>query len=252
MNSKTSVLERIDENTLLQILIKLNNTPRYDVLSKDKDEFLKYAASKLTKEQALIILRGLNYQGKTIDDVAKEIKEKSGSELRSLFIKSLANVKFRKEFRVGNRQVDLAYLLNNNIIAVEVKANGDKIEAAKSQCDDYSKWANYVYLLVEGKKEHELSKADLGDFVGVLVYNGTKFVELKKAKLLEHGLDVYMNFMNSKSLRNLAKSCGVKSDGTKESIAASIKLFSKFQTILGRMEEKMLSMAKKYFMESQE
>jgi hypothetical protein len=212
---KERLLSEIDDNYIRQVLLATNNIPRYEIFSKSNQSLIKFASKKFTKEQIDIIRRSFVYN-KSANNVGSMFREKNGRELGDIFIEFIRPVAFRKEFRAYNRVCDIAYLNSEgSLIAVEIKANGDKIKNAIDQCNSYSRWANFVYLLIEEKKIKELSRVKLPNHTGIFVFDGINFKKIKEAKRLEHEFENYLVLLNASSLRRLASKFHLTAKGKK-------------------------------------
>lgn len=225
--NKEDVLKRIDTGYLRDLLLNSNNSPRYNCLLESDQEILAHAKEKFNSKTTQLIFRGYMAQ-RSSKNLAQELREKNGKEIAAVFKNSLPS-KFtvKTEVKANNRICDLVYLdMDGNIHALEIKANGDKISNAASQCSDYSKWADFVHLVIAEKKLSELKKVNLDSMVGILVYYPDRgFITLKKAQKLEQHPSRILDLMVLRLLKRLAVLWKVSSGGKKREIRDHLKKF---------------------------
>ena len=215
---KEKLLSEVDSGYIREVLLAVNNTPRYEVFSKSDSSLIEFASRKFTIDQVNVIRRNFVWN-RPATGVGSMFRDKNGKELGDIFIDYVKPTKFAKEFRANGRLCDIAYLNKDGLlVAVEIKANGDKVANAVSQCEDYSAWANMVYLLIEKKKLADLSKIEMPRNVGIVVFDGKKFVEVRKAKQVDHGVDSYIDLLNASSVRKLSSELHLSTRGTKSQL----------------------------------
>ena len=146
--------------------------------------------------------------GKEIQKIAEDLRERNGIELSKIFIQKMEDViSYKREINVGNRIADLAFLkANGNLIAIEIKANGDNLQKARDQLKDYFKWSNEVYLIVdERKKYNHIVNSKLKNDFGVIIYNqaNNRFKTVKKSENKNREFKHIKPFLNKRELKNI-------------------------------------------------
>lgn len=187
METKSAVLNKIDTEYLQSVAISICNIPRYNYALEEKDKVIKALNSKLTKEQAKKIYRFfiMNY---TSEETAKIIREPNGKEILFRLIENNNPFNtddiFISEVLIQGKRCDLVHIKKDYSIlnAVEIKANGDKLDNLINQCNLYSKWADKVWVLLGQKhiskkdKINELKKLGMG----IMVFSSTNEIALIK------------------------------------------------------------------------
>ena len=224
---KTELLRQVDLENLRKVAMLTNNVPKYNLLDKSKEDLIVYLSNKFNTKKLHLIMRELMV-GKEVQKIAERLRERNGIELSKIFIQKMEGVvSYKREINVGNRIADLAFLKRNgNLIAIEIKANGDNVKKAISQCRDYEEWADFVYLLIESKKMQELEKIKANfDKTGFIVFfeDSGKFKIIKEAGANYPSIDELTKRMPVRSLRELAKKYKIKSSQRKLFIIKDLK-----------------------------
>ena len=127
---------------------------------------------------------------------------------------------------IKGKRCDLVHIDQNYKVldAIEIKANGDKLDNAFSQCKFYSKWADRVWLLTGNKhfkKINELKKfRNYG--IGLIVYNSSKNIKVvwnPKNNILSPEI---LNFLPVIYLKNIAGRNNLTTSSTKKELIDTI------------------------------
>ncbi len=224
--SKQQLLSNISEEYIKQAVLQINNSPRYSTFSKSGLELLDYASQKMSIEQIKVLRKGY-FLNMPPNQIGLNFREKNGKEIAKEFLKIVKPKIFRKELTITNRVCDIAYVQNGDIVAIEIKANGDNIRKAIGQCIEYSKWANYTYLLVEPQKVKELNKIKMPKGIGVLIIKNKEIEYKKRARYVSHNLSIYLNLLNNKKLQKITKVLKIKNVKQKKKMLSKIVFESK-------------------------
>ena len=243
MPTKLEMITSINQEFLKKLCLYLNHSNEIIGYNKTGEEFIKYISNKFTKKQLETIQR--NYlMGQTPEKTALGLKEMNGSDLREKYIEFLRatnkNVKVYIECKIRDRYCDLVLCdkIKREITAIEIKSNGDKVFRAIEQCIEYSKWANFVYILTEKAKERDVRKYPFRKLgIGYIVYHNENFKIKWEAK--ENPLDKnkIINFLTCVGLRSLLKKNKLKVSGKREDLLkrvleSNVNLFQCQETLI--------------------
>lgn len=242
MPAKAVLLQKMDVNYLRDFLVGVNNVPRYECLLKSDEALIRYASQKFSDAQ-LNKLFSHYILSRPASDIANQLREKNGREIARQFVEGLpVGEKSKLEFLANGRLCDIVvFNSDGSLVAIEVKANGDKIKPAVAQCKDYAAWADLVYLLIEEKKLPELEKVGLPNGVGLIVFDGRRFIEKKKAKKLEQPLEKLIDLMGTKTLSKLLGALRLKKSGTKVEMQKRVQEYTKSTEISRLIKESFFS-----------
>lgn len=223
MVSKIDLLNRIDFEYLEIIIMQSNNIPRYHSFSKN--EIVKFCSKKFTKKQIEYIFDSFKVvQPPHI--VAKNLKNLNGHKIGLKYINWFKPKHYSFEVKLNRNICDVVLLDDNlNLIAIEIKADGDNIQRAPKQCIEYSKWADYVYLLTNSNKI-ELIRKILPNKIGLIFYDKYSDIFIMKEpaqKTKLFNVNFILKNLNIKKLRNLAKMYKIKTSGKKTELISRFK-----------------------------
>jgi len=210
-NKKAEILEKVDKDYLQSIAISICNVPRYFYLYEDKNEIIKTLSNKLTKEQIMKIYRFfvMDYPP---EETAGILKEPNGKDILFRLIENNKPFKttdyFISEALIQGKRCDLVHINNQfkNLDAVEIKANGDKLDNAVEQCTFYCKWADKAWLLTSEKhfKKKTIMKAVKRRGIGLMIYSNNNIEIIWKPKVNE--LTPYvLDYLPLNHIKNIAK-----------------------------------------------
>lgn len=237
MSEKELLLQKIDTAYLRDFSVGFNNTPRYECLQKDDSELIKYFSQKFSAEQLNEILSSYLLD-KPASDIANKLRERNGKEITQQFVLQLKpGEKAKKEFVADGRLCDLL-LLNaaGELVAIEVKANGDKVQPAVSQCEDYKKWAEKVYLLIEERKLPELKKITLPGDVGLIIFDGTNFSAKVQARKIAQPIENFVMLMPTRTIEKLLGELRLKKSGKKPELQSRLIAYANENNVLPRIK----------------
>lgn len=242
MASKALLLQKMDTGYLRDFLVSYNNTPRYECLSKSDAELIKHAGQKFS-EAELNKIFSYYLLNKPAAEIADNLRQKSGKEITRLFISNLKpGEKIRTEFLANGRLCDIVLLdTEKSLVAVEVKANGDKIKSAISQCEDYKQWAEFVYLLIEEKKLSELEKIKLPNKVGLIVFDGKNFIKQIEAQKINQPVEKFITLLSTRSLPQILGELRLKKSGTKAELQKRLSDYAANSDISARIKASFFS-----------
>lgn len=224
MATKREILQDVNSDYLREIYLYANNT-RISYPSGDREELLHSICRRFTKEELEKINQGFVLNLDPVE-VADEIRGCNGKELCEIYIKSIArSYKVFKEVQVRDRICDLVLMdkVSGKLIAIEIKANGDELKRGINQCRDYGQWADYVYLLIEEKRMHEVERLPFKkNGIGLITYeNG--FETCWKARKNEISKDYLIRSLSTDRLRDLLSRRGLSKAGLKDDLVASVR-----------------------------
>jgi len=225
MVSKSQLLRLIDFDFLDTFLLNFNNKPRHHSFDS-KETLIKFYAKKFNKTQVREIFDSFKI-GLSPVDVANNMKELNGYKLGFKFIELSKPKYYSFEVRLGKNKCDLVLLDENfNLTAIEIKANNDYLQRALKQCEMYSKWADYVYVLTELNKSKLLDKVMPTKF-GRILYNKhtNKFFITKADKTKNPNTTLILRNLSKEKLKILAKKYKIKATGNKSDL---LNRFEKF------------------------
>ncbi|MFX0185031.1 MAG: hypothetical protein ACFE95_18260 [Candidatus Hodarchaeota archaeon] len=238
-NTKAKILGKIDTEYLQSLAISICNVPRYFYLYEDKNKIIKTLSNKLTKEQIMKIYRFYLLDYGTIE-VSKFVKEPNGKDMLFHFIENSNLFKksdfFLSEVLIKGKRCDLVHIDENYKVldAIEIKANGDKLDNAFNQCKFYSKWADRIWLLIGNKhfkKINELKKfRDHG--IGLIVYNSSKNIKLIWKPKINILSPEALNFLPVIYLKNIARRNNLTTSLAKKELIDSIIKVMNSKTII--------------------
>lgn len=229
MTTKSEILEKIDKDYLQSLSISICNVPRYFYLYEEKSNIIKTLNNKLTKEQVTKIYR-FYLMDYTSEEVAKFVKEPNGKDILFHFIEN--NNRFKKsdfflsEVQINGKRCDLVHVDNKYkmLDAIEIKANGDKLDNALSQCKFYSKWSDRVWLLTGEKHFKNMNKLEKfkNNGIGLIVCNSAnniKEIYNPKKNILTPKV---LNFLPIVYLKNIARRYNLTTSLNKKELIDSI------------------------------
>ncbi len=216
------LLKSIDKQYLEDFLLHFNNKIRYH--SFQPEELILFCAKKFNINQVKEISKfyRLNL---TPSEAARKMKDLNGLALGRRFIMENKPAHYAFEVGVGSNICDIVFLDNkDNIVAVEIKANGDSLERAEKQCEAYSVWADYVYVLTEFEKLKAVNKLISRKF-GRYLYKKDidKFVKFKSHKFNHKDYSVILNNLNNQKLRYISQKYNIKPTSNKGKIFAELQ-----------------------------
>ena len=229
METKSVVLNKIDTEYLQSVAISICNIPRYNYILEEKDKIIKTLNSKLTKEQTKKIYRFfiMNY---TPDETAKIIREPNGKEILFRLIENNNPFNtddfFISEVLIQGKRCDLVHITKDYSMlnAIEIKANGDKLNNLINQCNLYSKWSDKVWALLGQKHISKKGKIDelkrIG--IGIMAFSSTnKITIIRKPKIniLKKDLVKYLPVAH---IKNISKRYNLPINKNKSELVSQI------------------------------
>lgn len=217
-HTKDDVLSRIDRQYLARVSKSVNNSDRTEIYSHEGEEFNQYIKNKFTTDELVAIWQ--EYMLCNLPEApAERIRERGAPELIDVYISGHIEDEFFIEHRIAGVSCDLIQVkdVESRLVAIEVKSNGDDLRRAKFQCQQYSNWANEVYLLGEAEKSKS-GIDELPSWIGVLtVGDGGPRVEREPDKL-QHTVPELLSLMTVSQLKRVLKSVDRKVGGRKENL----------------------------------
>lgn len=224
MATKHQILQNVNSDYLREVYLYVNNT-RISYPSGNREELLNFLCRRFTKKELEEINRGFVLNLDSVE-VADEIRERNGKELCEIYIESIGNShKVFREVQIQDMICDLMLVDKTNweITAIEIKANGDELKRAVVQCRDYAQWADYVYLLIEEKRRHEVECLPFKkNGIGLITYeNG--FKTCWKARKNEIYREYLIRSLSTDRLRDLLSRHGLSKTGLKRDLIERVK-----------------------------
>lgn len=221
MTTKSELLGLVDSDFLETLATSFNNKPRYHQFDS-KESLVEFCSKKFSETQVIKIFDSFR-SGTSPVEVANAMKELSGHSLGLKFIEKVKPDHYMFELNMGGSICDLVFLDHDmNLVAVEIKANGDDVRRAPRQCDEYKKWADFVYLLIDEKK-HENAKSILPSWTGLIIYSGKKFlVSHPKTRVSPDSAFILEN-ISRKKLECLSRIYKIKMSGSKNDLISRLK-----------------------------
>jgi len=198
-----------DRDFLENIVMLVNNVPKYNFVNMANEDFIKYLKRKFIKNKLDLIYQYMIIR-KSPEELVKIIKDIGGFAIAKEYVKKFNNKRFFISFekKIGKRYCDIIIYdqLRDKLIAFEIKSNGDKLDDANSQLMDYSMWAEEVYLIVDNRKKYEkiLEKGTKLNF-GIIVYNQkqNKFKMIRKSGVKKKSFLDIKELIPKNQLKNL-------------------------------------------------
>lgn len=226
--TKVEILEKVDKDYLQSIAISICNVPRYFYLYEDKKEIIATLSNKLTKEQIMKIYRFfiMDYSP---EETAGILKEPNGKDILFRLIENDKPFKttdyFISEVLIKGKRCDLVHIDNQfkSIDAIEIKANGDKLDNASNQCAFYCKWADKTWLLTSEKhfNKKNIMKELKNKGIGLMIYSNDDVKIMWKPKVNNLAPDV-LDYLPLNHIKNIAKRHDVVSNMKKQDLIEKI------------------------------
>lgn len=223
MSSKIDLLKLIDFNFLEDFILNFNNKPRYHSFDS-KESLIRFCSKKFNDEQVREIFDSFKL-GMQPADVANMMKELSGHKLGLKFIEKIKPKNYMFEVNLDGSICDLVFLDTNlNLVAIEIKANGDNVMRAPGQCERYRKWADFVYIMVE-EKNYDIVRSIIPKWIGLIVYknNKNKFLVFHPKKSNSPDLSFILENISKEKLEHLARIYRIKVTGKKPDLISRLK-----------------------------
>lgn len=223
MPSKAELLSLVDYEFLDSFVLSYNNKPRYHSFGS-KESLVAFCSKKFNEGQVAEIFDSFKL-GMSPILAANGMKELSGRELGAMFIEKFKPKDYMFEVSLGSNICDLVLLdRKRNLVAIEIKANGDDLSRAPEQCRAYTKWADYVYIMVDEKKV-QAAKSMLPRWVGLISFIGARNRLYMNAPQERARPDIsfILENISKEKLEALARMYKVKVSGNKADLIFRLK-----------------------------
>jgi hypothetical protein len=220
--TKRESLDRVHTEFLINLAEELNGDyfgSYKDYQHYSRGKLLDIVSNKLTVDEIENVRSGY-LLCKNAEEIAFDIKPTDTKKIRTLVGNHFAEQAVY-EAKVDGRYCDIVF--PDTLIAVEIKSARDKIDRAVDQVEDYSIWADKVYLAYDQNHRGSIPPKLVDSGTGLLEVEDGELEEVQKPHERETGKEELLPKFTLEYLRYLSKRHDLAYSGKKYKVIHRIK-----------------------------
>jgi hypothetical protein len=222
LTQKTPIYDSMNVVFLRELAENINLSFRSHSCS-DKASLVRLLDKKISADKTETVLK-MYLTCCDAKDIAQAIKPKGMDEIAAKVKRLFNTPECLYEVTVGSNRCDLVFLVEEEIVAMEIKSGQDSMKNALSQLKSYAQWANRVFLAYDIKHKPIVDQSGLSEKgIGLIEFNrGTVNIK-KQAVSEEKNIETVLSLVTYDRLVKLARTNNIRSTGSKQEIALELK-----------------------------